>query len=59
MFPSFLGFGVIAKIGEIMVEAAEEKGAETTAFAINIGERFKAEESRKKTLDGILGVGRR
>lgn len=51
------GAGVVAEVGEIVVEGAEEKGAEASAFAAGGGEGFEAEEAGEKTLNGIVGVG--
>ena len=59
MGTAFFGAGVVAEIGEVVVETAEEKGAETAAGAIGVGEGVEAEEAGEEALDGVLGVGGR
>ena len=54
---AFFGAGVVAEICEIVVERAEEKGAEASAFTAGGGEGFEAEEAGEETLHGVVGVG--
>ncbi len=53
------GVGVVAEVGEVVVEGGEEPGAKTDGAGLERGERFEAEEAGEKSLDGVLGVGGR
>jgi hypothetical protein len=59
MCAAFLRLRAVAQIGEVVVEAAEEKRPETSAFAIDASERFESQQARKKSLNCVLGIGGR
>ncbi len=48
----------VAKVGEVVIEAGEQPGAETSARGFHRGEGFEAEEGGEEALHGILRVGR-
>jgi hypothetical protein len=57
MSAAFFGTGVVVNIGEVVVERAEKKGPEASAFAPGVGEGFEAEEACEESLHGVLGIG--
>lgn len=54
---AFGGEGVVAEVGEVVVEGAEHPGAEADLAATEGGEGAEAEEAGEEALDGVVGIG--